>query len=184
VVEASSLKRWGWPAAALASAACIAVLAFTGSRPEPGLVRFEAAGLMRHLAPERVREVDVVSGTARARFARAGDGGWVAADGTTDGPRSERSVRLEEGLKLLHASGPERIMSADEVGRGATQEFGLDPPQLTVTVRASGAPPFTVHFGGRNPLGLARYARLEGQTDVILLPGFVAEAWERVIAAP
>ena len=39
----------------------------------------------------------------------------------------------------------------------------------------------TIRFGGANPLGLARYTRIDARPEVVLLPAFVAQAWERVM---
>ena len=37
--------------------------------------------------------------------------------------------------------------------------------------------------GGANPLGLERYARVVGRPEILLLPAFVADAWEPLAAA-
>ena len=89
--------------------------------------------------------------------------------------------QVEEGLALLHRSGPERILTPDEAV-GSERDFGLATPALSVTARTAWDPPFTIHFGGKNPLGLARYARVDGRAEVVLLPAFVAETWERLVS--
>ena len=68
------------------------------------------------------------------------------------------------------------MLAGDELGSVAS--FGLAPPVLHVAVK--GAQAFSVSFGVANPMGLARYARVDGQAEVALLPGYVAEAWEQV----
>lgn len=177
MVAAAALRRFAWPLAATAAAAFIAALAFHGQRPEPGLVRFEASGLMLHLPPERVSEVEIEMGGTRLRLARGPDGRWTSRGQAAEG---DQAARIETGLKLLHASGPERVMTPDEIRGTPISEFGLAPPALTVTTRDATGAVFTIHFGKKNPLGLARYARVKGQDGVVLLPGFVAEAWEQV----
>ena len=175
-----ALRRLAWPAAATAAAAFIVALALHGERPEPGLARFVAAGLMT-VPPERVSEVDVAA-TGRSWRLRRGATGWAVVEGSPLGTADPRS-QIEEGLALLHRSGPQRILTGEEAA-GAERDFGLAPPVLSVTARAPTDPPFTIHFGGRNPLGLARYARVEGRPEVVLLPEFVAEAWERLVKPP
>jgi hypothetical protein len=177
VVAAAALRRLGWPLAAAAASACLAALAFHGQRPEPGLARFQAAGLMLHLLPERVSQVEVEGGGKRLVLARGPEGRWTAGGQAAAG---ELASRVETGLKLLHVSGPERSMAPGELRGIPRAEFGLAPPALTVTARSGSGPAFTVHFGATNPLGLARYARVEGTEEIVLLPGFVAEAWEQV----
>ena len=39
---------------------------------------------------------------------------------------------------------------------------------------------FVILFGGTNPLGASRYAKVDGEAGVALLPTYVAEAWEQV----
>lgn len=174
-MAAPALRRLAWPAAAAVAAAFIAALAFHGERPEPGLARFEAAGLMLHLPPERVTRVDIHAGSARRALLRGPGGTW-----TSDGipAAADVAARVETGLTLLHVSGPERTMSAEELQGTSAAEFGLAPPALSVTAHGTSGVAFTVHFGRANPLGLARYARVEGTEGIVLLPGFVAETWE------
>ncbi len=42
---------------------------------------------------------------------------------------------------------------------------------------------FTIVFGAANPLGSARYARIDAVEGVPLLPAYVAETWEQAIGA-
>lgn len=177
-----SLRRVAWPSAAVLAAAFIVVLAFHGQRPGPGLVPFEAGGLMA-LPPERIEEVEVEADGKRWRLRRGAEGTWSV----TQGPpvvAGDPQAQIERGLRLLHVSGPERTLTREELGGAAAGEFGLAPPELTVRARGGSSSVFTVHFGRKNPLGLARYARVEGRDEVVLLPGFVAEAWEALVKKP
>ena len=170
------MRRWLWPAVAVAAAVFIGTLALSGQRP--GRAPFEAAGLMVQVPTDRVRAVEVTSATAARRFRRSADGRWVAE---TTGS-ADQGASIDEALKLLHVTRPERIVRAPELGAGTLTEFGLDPPVLTVTARVDGGPAFVVHFGARNPLGVARYARVGNNSEVVLLPRHVADAWDRVAA--
>ena len=170
------MRRWLWPAVATAAAVFIGTLALSGQRP--GRAPFEPAGLMVQVAMDRVRAVEVTGASGARRFRRSADGRWIAqTSGSTD-----QSAAIEEALKFLHVTRPERILRAPELGAGALTEMGLDPPLLTVTVRVDGGPAFVVHFGARNPLGTARYARAGNNSEVVLLPRHVADAWDRVAA--
>src|SRR5262249_48955031 len=108
-------------------------------------------------------------------------GGWRATVGTTT---AGFSTRLDGALTLLRNSGPERVLSATEIAGVDPAQFGLDPPRLRVVVNGSGTSRFAISFGATNVLGLARYARREGSLEIALLPGFVAEEWERVGKIP
>jgi hypothetical protein len=172
------VKGWAWLAAAALAAGFIGLLAFRDERPEPGLARFRPAGLLADWPVQQVTSVDVGAGTDHRSFYRDPGGGWrlEAAGAATTADLAER---IETGLKLLHNSAPERT----DLTSGQLGEFGLAPPRLTVTARAASGDSIAVEFGGSNPLGLERYARVVGRTEVLLMPAFVADAWERVAEA-
>jgi hypothetical protein len=182
-VAAARLKRARWIFAAAAAAIVIIVLASHGRRPDPGLVRFQPAGVTLLMPPERLSEVVVSRGNHSWRFTRSEGTGWKAAVGMP--PLSESDVaRLESGLRFLHASAPLRVMTREELTGTPLAELGLDPPRFAVSVRSLAEGPITVEFGELNPQGLAQYAHVIGRTDVLLLPSFVGEAWQHLIGGP
>lgn len=166
---AAAMSRWAWPAAAALAFAVLVGLALDGRRPDI-LVEYKPSGLMR-FGPEQAREIEIVTGGERKRFARDGER-WKAP--------TETAGRLEAGLRLLHNAAPMRMLTADEVALVPASEYALGPDSLRVTIRPSGGAAFVIQFGGRNPLGAARYARVEGMAGIALLPSYVAEAWEQV----
>ncbi len=173
----AGVKRWGWWFAAALAAGFLGLLAFHGERPEPGLGRFEPAGLLVGWPLEEVAAIDISAGTQHRSFRRVGLGG---SGGSAPANAEER---IATGLKLLHNSPPERVFGATELSDGMLAEFGLAPPRLSVTAATAAGRSVTVHFGAANPLGLARYARVEGQPEVVLLPTFVADAWQQAMEA-
>jgi hypothetical protein len=178
VVAPARVKTWGWSLAAAVAAGFIGLLAFEGERPEPGLARFAPAGILAEWPIEQVTSVEVSVGTDRRSFRRYRSGGWhpdVAGAATT----GDLAERIETALTLLHNSGPQRTDLASE----RLSEFGLTPPRLTVTARMTGGAKVTIEFGGTNPLGLERYARVVGRSEILLMPAFVADAWEPVAEA-
>jgi hypothetical protein len=178
-VVVAAMNRFIWSAAALGATGFLVALALTGGRGGPGLAPFTPKGLMT-IPLQDVREVDVESREDRWHFIRAEDGWHATAGATTAG----FAVRLDGALTLLRNSGPERVLSADEVAGVEPAQFGLDPPRLRVVVNGSDASSFAISFGATNVLGLSHYARREGRREIALLPGFVAEAWERVGKLP
>jgi Domain of unknown function (DUF4340) len=172
------VRGWGWLVAAALSAGFIGVLAFRGERPEPGLARFRPAGLLADWPVEQVTSVDVDAGANHWSFRRNPAGGW-RADAATTATTADLGERIEKGLTLLHNSGPQRTdLAAEQLG-----EFGLAPPRLTVIARMRDGAGVTIEFGGTNPLGLERYARIAGRSEILLMPGFVADAWQMVTEA-
>ena len=173
------MSRFAWPVAALAAVAFLMALAFTGGRGGPGLAPFEANGLLK-IAAGKANEVEIAGSVGQWRFVR-GEGGWRAGQRK---PAPGFESRLESALTLLRNSGPERILTDDEVASVDAAQFGLDPPRLRVTVRGPDGDAFAISFGATNLLGLSHYARVDGRREIALLPGFVAEAWEQVGGTP
>jgi hypothetical protein len=169
------MRRLIWSAAALGAAGFLVALALTGGRGGPGLAPFTPTGFMTIPLAE-VREVDLQTPEGHWHFVRAEDG-WHATAGAT---AAGFATRLDGALVLLRNSGPERVLSAAEVEGVDPTQFGLDPPRLRVVVNGKSTSPFAISFGTTNVLGLSHYAKSEGSREIALLPGFVAEEWERV----
>jgi hypothetical protein len=178
VVAPASLKAWGWPVAATLAAGSIGLLAFHGERPEPGLARFTPAGLLADWPVEQVTSVEVSSPAYWRSFRRSPGGGWHP-EGADAAITPELAERIEMGLTLLHNSGPQR----SDLANAQLEEFGLAPPSLTITARRTDGAGITIEFGGANSLGLERYARVIGRAEILLMPTFVAAAWEPLAAA-
>ena len=128
-------------------------------------MEFKAAGILTAFAPDAVREVRIVAAATTLVFDRAGS--W--------------DDRIDPALRLLHDAAPLRVLTATEVAQVPASEYAFDADSLHVSIGAAGGASFEVEFGGRNPLGSGRYARVGGVQDVFLLPAYVAEAWEKVL---
>jgi hypothetical protein len=181
VVDAPPLKAWAWGVGSVAALAVLGGLALHGERPEPGLVRFEAAGVMRHVPIAEVDEVRVVAGARRWVFARAAHARWHVAAGSA--PAGDPAA-VERGLRFLNVSAPQRVLEPEDLAGAPLAEFGLEPPRYVVSVHARGRPAFIVHFGALNAQGLAQYARVSDGASVYLLPRFVGEPWEAALGLP
>jgi hypothetical protein len=181
VVAPSLIRRAAWPMAAAVALAFLVALALQGERPEPGMVGFKAAGLLTAFAPADAREIEVRRAGELWHFRREGTS-WRVVQAPRPVP-PEAADRIDTALRLLRDSGPLRVLSANEVARAAPSDYALGPEALRVTVLGPDAATFAVRFGAANPLGLARYARIEGIDGVPLLPAYVAETWEQVIGA-
>jgi hypothetical protein len=166
---AAVMTRWAWPAAAALSFAFLVGLALHGQRPDI-LVDYKPAGVLP-FEPDQARGIEIAKGTDRNRFVRSGER-W-------DAP-GETAERLEAGLRLLRNAAPMRVLTAAEVARVPASEYALTADSLKVTVRPATGAAFVIQFGGANPLGSARYAKVDGEAGVALLPTYVAEAWEQV----
>jgi hypothetical protein len=178
-VVVAAMSRLAWAAAALVATAFLLGLAFTGGRGGPGLEPFVPKGLLT-IPIENVREVDVAAPRGHWHFLRTQDG-WRATQGIAT---AGFEVRLESALRLLRNSGPDRVLTEAEVTRAGASQFGLAPPWLRIIVSGPDASVFSISFGATNPMGLSHYAKLDGSSEIALLPAFVAEAWERTGGTP
>ena len=174
----SLTRRLAWPLAAGIALLFVVSLALTGKRPDAGLTPFKAAGFMTAFTPEEAREIEITSGGAVWRFRR--DDGWHAVDQPRPVP-ADAAQRIEAALRLLRNSGPLRVLTAEEISHVAESEYALGPENLRVAVRAGSGATFRIQFGGPNPLGAARYARVDGVDGLPLIATYVMEAWEQVI---
>jgi len=182
-VASPPVSRVVWIAVAAVAAVTLTVLALSGQRPDPaGLARFEAAGVMLAIEPTRVTAVDVRQAERRWRFHRDPGGEWKVG-GTAPAPAGAAQA-LDDGLRLLHASAPQRVLDRAEVDGIPMTEYGLAPPRYVVVVQAADGTSFRVEFGAVNPQGLAQYARVAGRDGVVLLPRFVGRPWEIAIGQP
>lgn len=178
VVAPPLSRRLAWPLAAAVAFAFVVGLALQGQRPNAGLTSFKPAGFLTAFAPDEAHEIQVAAGSEIWRFRRESE--WRPVDG----PRlatTNLAARIDLALRLLRDAAPLRIMTADEVAQVPASEYALGPTSLRVRVRGSNGATFAIQFGGRNPLGSARYARVDGSSGVSMLPTYVAEAWEEVI---
>lgn len=142
------------------------------------MARFAAAGLMTQFAPDEAREVEIVTPDGTWRFRKQAT--WEEVTPTRPSPPGFAN-RIDTALRLLRDSGPSRVLTPEEVKGTAPADYGLDRGALRVTVRSATGTTFAVRFGGPNPLGLGRYARVDGMDGIPILPGYVAEAWEQVV---
>jgi len=167
--------------ATVLAAGVIIALASYGSRPNPDLAPFEAAGVMLLIPPETITEVVVSQGERRWRFVRVSPKSWAAAEGPPLGETA--GARLDSGLRFLHVSAPQRVLQPQEVAGTSPSEFGLEAPRYSVSVRSPAAAPFNIDFGALSPQGPAQYAHVTGRAEILLLPSFIGEQWEAVIGA-
>jgi hypothetical protein len=176
------VKTWAWIAGAAAAGAALLAIALHGERPDAGLARFQPNGVMVAIPPARVSAVELRRADRTWRFSRTPTG-WTALPDPAPGTRDPTSL-VDMGLRLLHGSVPQRVMAREEARALTLSEVGLDPPVLTVRAEVPGAAPFTIDIGGPNPQGLARYARVAGREEVVLLNRYVADPWQTLTEVP
>jgi len=164
-------------AAALTAMAFVLGLSLDGGRRPGGVVAFEPKGFLAKQSAASVRDVELESNDRRRSFHRGSDGEWQSTS-------RELSRLLDDAVALTRNAAPERNLSAAEIAGIRLAEYGLDPPSLVVSVHGPGKEAFRIALGGVNPLGLSRYAKVEGHEGVWLVPGHLARAWEDVMSGP
>lgn len=109
----------------------------------------------------RINKLSVEQGAKRLRAERAGEQWRVIAPPAT--VPSDLVAALVDSLTTL----PDVEVVAEQGGRLA--EFGLAPPQATLTLGSDDDETHTVRFGSRNPAGTAVYAQLDDSPRVLLV---------------
>jgi len=168
------VTRYASIAAASLAGLVLLGLATFGDRAQTHVGTFRASGLML-APPDQIHSVELVNHYGRSQFVRR-NGKWQTGSGA--GIR-DFDAKVENALGLLHNAAPERTLPEE---RPEYRTFGLDPPFVVVTVK--GKDTLSVAFGIQNPLGSARYAQVLGRPEVILVPKYVADAWENLAPSP
>lgn len=170
------LKRHAWTIAAVAALLVLLALAWRSPDRPKTLSDHEAAGAMRHITTSDIVTLQLATPQRTLGLERSG-AGWQRA-GAGDPVDAATGEAIETGLRLLHNASPERGFDS------AAPAFGLAPPALTVHASTADGRVFEIAFGATNPLGLARYVRTrsDGIDALLLMPGYVAEGWEQLIA--
>lgn len=140
-----------------------------------------ASGPLRDIAEAQVLRVLVRQGERQWQLQRQA-AGWIISP-ARDLPAVTLNAQVEGAVRLLRNAAVERELAAD------SPDYGLASPRAVqvrvfTSLAADAAPAWTFDFGGLNPVGLARYARLQAAgapAQVVLLPSYVAEAWEQAV---
>lgn len=166
--------QWGLAAGAMVF---LLIMLGTGTRPGQGqFVAFEEAGILE-APPSMVQAVVLADAHAQWRVERSAEG-WRIADERLS---RDLATRLTLAMKFLHAVRPVRELKGSEVDVHAS-EYGLDRPAFALTLALADRREFAFSFGGHTPDGMLQYVRIEGQSRVCLMSGFVGEEWRAVIA--
>lgn len=170
-----------WSLAALASIAYLVAMVIAGALPElRSRVKFEAQGVMT-LAPERIDRVEIERGATRVALARTSGGGWSRQGGELLSVPVAAQVSL--AVQYMRTAGPVRVMTAEEIRGIGPAEFGLEPPELSVTLFAGPERVLRARFGARNAEDLLQYMTLDGRDDMYLMSRFVGQQWDASIEA-
>jgi len=172
------IGRLGSFAAAVAALGYLIVMLVTGALPENRqIAHFEAAGLLTQL-PSSVSRIEVSLSGKSAEFSRQA-AGWVRRDGAPVEPA--RVATLERALKMMHNSGPIRVMAPEEIAGSNPQSFGFGNASLSVTLSGPGGVLLQAEFGNKNTDGMLQYMQLKGHGELYLMSGFVGKEWETVV---
>lgn len=175
-----ALHAWkSWLAACIAIGYLV-VMFDAGRLPEYAHFNpFEAAGLLRE-PPESVTRVVIARGTAQWPLRREG-GQWLDGQGTAVAP--ELSAGVDDAIRFMHSSAPVRTLAMADVQPAQPTEFGFSADAVRVVLANDSGILLQFELGGRNPDGILRYLRATGQPGILLMSGFIGDAWDNVVTA-
>jgi hypothetical protein len=181
---AAAMRGWRRglrPLLAILALFYLIAMVVSGAMPvQRQLVRFEAKGVLK-ITPEQVSRVELSRGAQRLTLLHRGETDWATPDGTGIGTAGSR---VSTAVRIMHNSGPVREIEAAELVGTDAVSFGLDPPQLSVTLYGERAQPvLTARFGEYNPEGFLQYMRLDGDAQLYLMSRFVGGEWREAMAA-
>jgi len=109
----------------------------------------------------------------KLRFFSSDGENWIIADT----PENFRPLKdhLASDIRTLSKL-QSRTIIADDAGDSRLGEYGLNPPEATVTFKDREESSRTVEIGMTNPSGSGRYCRLSGSGKVILIPAYTLNA--------
>ena len=139
---------------------------------------FEAAGLL-HEPPEAVTQV-TLQHAAQQWLAQRVSAQWVDARGQP--LMAPLAARLDSALRFMHTAAPVRVLAAADIHAHDLVQFGLAPPGLTITLANAHGRLLQFDLGGHNSDGLLRYGRARGAPGIVLVSGFVGQAWDGLAA--
>lgn len=168
-----------WLAAALAEAWLVFMI-MAGDLPGHGHYHQAgpAAGLLA-ADPARVRQVSLTTSSMTVQLIRTGSGWQWAGQGSALGERL--ATALEAALTYTWRDPPVRQL-AHPVTHEALRAAGLVTPALSLGLEGKGGSLLQLSIGGKNADGVLRYARREPGGKLLLLSGFLGEAWDNLAA--
>lgn len=162
-----------WLAAALAITYLFAMF-LAGELPRHGHYHVARGpeGLLK-ATPAAVRAVTLATPTLAVKLVRDGSG-WAYASGIP--LEAQTRAALEETLRYTHRAPPVRELE-DAADEESLRSMGLSPPAISLTLEAAGGERLQLALGKANTDGALRYARRGDTGAVLLLSGFLGEAW-------
>jgi hypothetical protein len=155
------------------------VMIWTGRAPEHAHFNaFEAGGLLRE-PPESVTQV-TLQRAAQQWVGRRVSAQWVDAHGQP--LAAPLAASLEGAVRFMHTAAPVRLLAPAASQTRDLAQFGLSSTALTITLANSNGILLQFALGGQNPDGLLRYGRTAEVPGVVLMSGFVGQAWDEVAA--
>ncbi len=171
-----SATRFAGVAGAIAMIALIGAISLTGRWPTGSIVlpNPEVRGIIS-MPPDQVARIQVSAGEKNLIFEHGSEGGWLVNGVAID---QAVAAHVDAALRMLNVSSPPRVLKPGDYSAAQVADFGLDPPQLLVSIVAKTGKTSSVTFGEATPARNAQYVRVIGQPDLYLLPRYVGVEWE------
>ncbi len=139
---------------------------------------FEAGGLLRE-PPESVTQI-TLQRAAQHWVGKRVSAQWVDTHGH---PLSAPlAASLDSAVLFMHTAAPVRLLAPATSEARDLAQFGLSATALTITLANSHGSVLQFVLGGQNPDGLLRYVRVADAPGLVLVSGFVGQAWDGLAA--
>lgn len=120
-----------------------------------------------------VQQIDLITPQEHITAVRKSDKEWkITAPRAVDADSDELNRIAGSAAEITRESVLEE--NAKDLAR-----FGLEPPQLTLKVKAKDGKEFEVRYGENNPTGNSTYAIVAGSRDVVLVASYTASSFRK-----
>lgn len=152
-------------------------ISFTGRWPTDAALEHVSREGIITLPVEQVEHINIVAGDKSLRLDHAGSG-W-ALHGATLEPAIAKHI--DTAVHLLNVSGPRRSFEPGEYELADIAKFGLDPPNLLVSLVTRDGESHSIAFGEPTPAENSQFVHLLGQPTITLLSRYVGVEWQMAL---
>ncbi|HJS84557.1 MAG TPA: hypothetical protein VJ779_03785, partial [Acetobacteraceae bacterium] len=166
-------------AAATLVVAMIGAIAITGNWPNDApLQRTDRHGIVA-VPAQSVARIEITEQDKRIAFDHDPGGSWRVHDTPVE---HAVATHIDMALRLLDVSAPRRTFEAGEYDAAQAGAFGLDPPNMLITLVDRSGNAIRVGLGAATPAGNSQYARVLGRSELYLLARYVGAEYRLALS--
>ncbi len=169
-------KIAGFAAAAM-MVAVLGGISLTGRWPTDATLEHTAREGIITLPTQQVTHIDVVAGERKLRLDHTGERWAVGGAALEPGI----AKHIDTAIQFLNVSSPRRSFGPGDYDTADIAKFGLDPPNLLVSLVTRHGETRSIAFGEPTPADNSQFVHLLGQPTITLLSRYVGVEWQMAL---